>query len=214
MHREPSALFVCTCTIGPHETKPKPVDWVGAVFIGGAVAVFVFGVVEAPARGWTHPLSGAAWPPASRWPLLFAIVELRRDHPLLDVRLFREPDFTTGAVGITVSVLRQVRLLLRRMQYMQLVLGYSPIKTALALAPVAIPIVALGATMHLHSSQSRPAAGGAVGLLLIAAGLFSMRLLDAGSAYIEIGLAVADHQRRHRVVHGANDFGDHERRAR
>jgi hypothetical protein len=72
------------------------------------------------------------------------------------------------------------------MQYMQLILGYSPLKTAWALGPVAIPIVALGATMHLILPKVGLRLVVAVGLLLIAAGLFSMRYLHADSAYIEM----------------------------
>jgi hypothetical protein len=72
------------------------------------------------------------------------------------------------------------------MQYMQLILGYSPLQTAWALGPVAIPIVALGATMHLILPKVGLRLVVAVGLLLIAAGLFSMRYLHADSAYIEM----------------------------
>src|SRR5215217_3109661 len=57
-------LFIATATIGSsRDETATPLDWVGAVLIGAAVAVFVFGVVEAPVRGWTHPWSGAAWRP-------------------------------------------------------------------------------------------------------------------------------------------------------
>ncbi len=90
----------------------------------------------------------------------FAIVELRRKHPLLDVRLFRRPDFTTGSVGITFLFFANFGFFFVAMQYMQLILGYSPLQTAWALVPVAVPIMALGATMHLYSPEIGLAAGG------------------------------------------------------
>jgi hypothetical protein len=34
---------------------PPPLDLPGAVTIGAAVAVFVFGILQAPERGWTDP---------------------------------------------------------------------------------------------------------------------------------------------------------------
>jgi len=74
------------------------------------------------------------------------------------------------------------------MQYMQLILGYSPLQTAWALGPVAIPIVALGATMHLILPRVGLRLVVTVGLLLIAAGLFSIQFLQADSAYIELVL--------------------------
>jgi len=180
-------LFICTCTIrSSRDESARPVDWVGAVLIACAVAVFVFGVVEAPTRGWTHPAVWGCMSAGVALVLLFAIVELRRKYPLLDVRLFARPDFTTGAVGITFLFFANFGFFFVVMQYMQLILGYSPLQTAWALVPVAIPIVALGATMHLILPRVGLRLVVGVGLLLIAAGLFSMRYLHADSAYIEM----------------------------
>jgi EmrB/QacA subfamily drug resistance transporter len=182
-------LFVCTCTIrSSRDETATPVDWVGAVLIGGAVAIFVLGVVEAPVRGWTHPVVWGCMSAGVVLAIVFAFVELRRSHPLLDVRLFARPDFTTGSVGITFLFFANFGFFFIVMQYMQLILGYSPLQTAWALAPLAVPIVALGATMHLILPRVGLRLVVAVGLLLIAVGLFSMQYLEAGSAYIELVL--------------------------
>jgi MFS family permease len=170
-------LFLCTCT---------RLDWLGALLIGGAVAVFVFGVVEAPERGWTHP---AVWGCMTAGVLLaavFAMVELRRRHPLLDVRLFSRPDFATGSVGITFLFFANFGFFFVEMQYMQLILGYSPLQTAFALTPLAVPIMVLGATLHLYLPKVGLRVAVALGLFLIAAGLFAMRFLDAGSTYLDL----------------------------
>ncbi len=181
------ALFVCTCTIrSSRDETAAPVDWVGAVLIGGAVAVFVFGVVEAPVRGWTHPVVWGCMSAGVALAVVFAIVELRRRHPLLDVRLFTRPDFATGSVGITFLFFANFGFFFVVMQYMQLILGYSPLQTAWALAPLAVPIIALGATMHLILPRVGLRLVVTVGLLLIGAGLFSMRYLHADSSYIDL----------------------------
>src|SRR5260370_6464630 len=72
------------------------------------------------------------------------------------------------------------------MQSMQLILGYSPLQTAFALTPLAVPIMVLGATMHLYLPRIGLRVAVALGLFLIAVGLFSMRFLDAGSTYIDL----------------------------
>jgi Major Facilitator Superfamily len=161
-------------------------DWIGAVLIGGAVAVFVFGVVEAPVRGWTHPIVWGCTAAGVVLAGVFTVVELRRRHPLLDVRLFVRPDFATGAVGITFLFFANFGFFFVAMQYMQLILGYSPLQTAFALTPLAVPIMALGATMHLYLPRVGLRIAVAFGLFLIAAGLFGMRFLDAGSTYIDL----------------------------
>jgi predicted MFS family arabinose efflux permease len=181
------ALFLCTCTIrSSRDETATPVDWVGAVLIGGAVAIFVFGVVEAPVRGWSHPIVWGCMAAGVALAVAFAMVELRRRHPLLDVRLFIRPDFATGSIGITFLFFANFGFFFVVMQYMQLILGYSPLETAWALGPVAVPIIVLGATMHLILPRVGLRLVVSVGLFLMAIGLFSMKYLEADSAYIEL----------------------------
>ena len=129
---------------------------------------------------------GGAWPPVSHSRSMFAAVELRRRHPLLDVRLFGRPDFATGAIGITFLFFANFGFFFVAMQYMQLVMGYSPLTTAFALTPLALPIMVLGATMHLYLPKIGLRVAVALGLLLIGAGLFCMRFLDADSTYFDL----------------------------
>lgn len=179
-------MFILTCTIGSsRDERATPIDWVGAVFIGAAVAVFVFGVIEAPYRGWTNPLVWGCMAAGVALAVVFALVELRRPHPLLDIRLFGRPDFATGAVGITFLFFANFGFFFVAMQYMQLILGYSPLGTAFALVPLAVPILILGATLHLYLPKIGLRVAVAAGLLLIAVGLFCMRMLDADSSYLE-----------------------------
>jgi EmrB/QacA subfamily drug resistance transporter len=181
------ALFIATCTIASsRDETATPLDWIGAVLIGAAVAVFVFGVVEAPERGWTHPVVWGCMAAGVVLAVGFALVQLRRRHPLLDVRLFSRPDFATGAVGITFLFFANFGFFFVSMQYMQLILGYSPLQTAFALTPLAVPIMALGATMHLYLPRVGLRIAVALGLFLMGAGLFCMRFFDAGSTYIDL----------------------------
>jgi EmrB/QacA subfamily drug resistance transporter len=181
------ALFICTCTIrSSRDETATPIDGIGAVLIGAAVAIFVYGVIEAPVRGWTHPVVWGCMATGVALALTFGVVELRRRHPLLDIRLFGRPDFATGSIGITILFFANFGFFFIAMQYLQLILGYSPLQTAFALAPLAVPIMILGATMHLYLPKIGLRIAVATGLFLIGAGLFTMRYLDAGSSYIDL----------------------------
>ena len=96
------------------------------------------------------------------------------------------PYFATGSVGITFLFFANFGFFFVSMQYMQLILGYSPLQTAFALTPLAIPIMVLGATMHLYLPKVGLRIAVALGLFLIGAGLFCMRTLDAGSTYLNL----------------------------
>ncbi|WP_237569962.1 MFS transporter [Mycolicibacterium lacusdiani] len=182
-----AVLFVLTLTVSSsRDENATPLDWRGAALIGGAVAVFVFGVVEAPVRGWTDPLVYGCMAAGLVLAAAFAVVELRLPHPLLDVRLFGRPDFATGAVGITILFFANFGFFFVSIQYIQLVMGYSALKTAVAVAPLIGPVLILSATNNWYLPRLGLRLVLTVGLILIAAGLMSMRLLEIDSPYLQL----------------------------
>ena len=177
-------IFVLACTVqSSRDEKATPLDWVGAALIASAVAVFVYGVLEAPARGWTHQLVCGSMGAGAVLAVAFGFVEARRRHPLLDVRLFRKPDFATGSATITVFFLAMFGFFFLIMQYIQLVMGYSPITTALALSPLMVPMLTLSALAHWYLPRMGLRLVVFVGLLLISVGFLCLRVLQLHSPY-------------------------------
>ncbi|WP_283632265.1 MFS transporter [Mycolicibacterium poriferae] len=180
-------MLVLTGTIGSsRDESATPIDWLGASLIGVAIAVLVLGVVEAPAQGWGDPLVVGCLAAGVILGGAFAIVELRRRHPLLDVRLFARADFATGAVGITFLFFANFGFFYIVMQFMQLVMDYTPLQTAFALAPLALPVLILSATVHLYLPRLGLRGSASIGLLLLAGGLFLMRFLTADATFIDL----------------------------
>ena len=181
-----AGLFALTCTVSSsRDDTTAPLDWGGGILIGAGIAVFVLGVVEAPVRGWSHPMVWGAMGSGAALAAAFAVVQLRRRHPLLDVRLFTNPEFATGAAGVTFLFFANFGYFFVSMQYIQLVMGYSAIQTAIALCPLMIPVLALGATTHLYLPRVGLRRCVSTGLLVIAAGLMCMRLLEVDSSYYD-----------------------------
>jgi EmrB/QacA subfamily drug resistance transporter len=177
-------IFVLACTVSSsRDDKATPLDWAGAGLIAGAVAVFVFGVLEAPARGWSHPLVCGSMAAGVALAIVFGFVEMRRRHPLLDVRLFRRPDFATGSATITVFFMALFGFFFVIMQYIQLVMGYSPIKTAFALSPLMVPMLTLSVLSQWYLPRMGLRRVVFIGLLLIATGFLWMRVLRIDSPY-------------------------------
>jgi MFS family permease len=177
-------IFALTLTIASsRDVDAKPLDWRGALVIGGAVATLVFGILEAPARGWTHPLVVISIAIGLLLGLAFGFVEVRQRYPLLDVRLFAVPAFATGAATITVFFLSMFGYLFLLMQYMQMILGYSPNKTALALSPIMGPMLVLSVLSFWYLPRLGLRAVVFSGLLLIATGAICMLGIKLGSPY-------------------------------
>ncbi|MBA9003143.1 MFS transporter [Thermomonospora cellulosilytica] len=123
---------------------------------------------------------------------VFAALFVRRQNrlaaPLLDLRLFRVRAFR-GALGTLLAgqfIWGGVFLLLS--QYVQLVLGESPIGTGLWLLPATIVMAAAALVVPGLAARHRPDLVIAGGLLVAAAGFVLLGLLDAGSGR---GLLVA-----------------------
>ncbi|WP_199253901.1 MFS transporter [Mycolicibacterium mengxianglii] len=180
-------LFAFTCTVSSsRDENATPLDWPGAGLTAAAVAVFVFGIIEAPVRGWADPLVCGCLAAGVMLAGGFALVELRRRHPLLDVRLFGNPQFATGAVGITFLFFANFGFFFVAIQYIQLVMGYSALLTAFALCPLMVPVLLLGATNGWYLPRVGLRLVLFVGLLLIATGLLCMRLLEVDSSYWDL----------------------------
>ncbi|MGI5399967.1 MFS transporter [Streptomyces sp. CA-135486] len=77
---------------------------------------------------------------------LFVRRQRRRAHPLIDMRMFARAAFSTSVGCIILAMLALVGLELIAVQYLQLVLGLSPLETGLRLLPLTFAAMAAGAT--------------------------------------------------------------------
>ncbi|MGB6206545.1 MFS transporter [Mycobacterium sp.] len=177
-------IFGLACTVSTsRDDEATPLDWPGAVLIACAVAIFVFGMLEAPARGWANPLIWGSMATGVVLAAVFGSVEMRRRHPLLDVRLFRRPDFATGSATITVFFMAMFGFFFVIMQYIQLVMDYSPIQTAFALSPLMAPMLTLSVLSPWYLPRMGLRLVVFLGLLLISAGFLWMGGLQIHSQY-------------------------------
>lgn len=180
-------IFVTGFTISSsRETERPPLDLPGTGLIAAAVGLFVLGTIEAPQRGWLDPVVLGLLVGGLAAAAAFALVELRRKRPLLDVRLFANRAFGSGSMSLLLQFLASLGLFFLVVQYLQLVLNYSPLQSALALAPIAVPVVAMSAVMPMLIPHVglRPLL--ASGSALLGLGILLLVRLDAHSSYAEV----------------------------
>src|SRR4029077_3939318 len=68
---------------------------------------------------------------------LFVVRELRTRYPMFNVRFFRDPRFTAASVTVMLTFLALIELVVLGTQYLQFVLGYSPLQAGLRTLPFA-----------------------------------------------------------------------------
>jgi EmrB/QacA subfamily drug resistance transporter len=185
-----AALVAATRFAPDSKLDRARLDAVGGVLSALGLSGLVYGIIEGPARGWTDPVTLAAFGAALVLLAAFVAWELRREEPLLDPRLFRLRGFGAGAASVAVQFFALFGFIFVILQYVQFVLGYSPLEAGLALAPIAVVMMVLSPRVPRLLEHFGPARVGPVGLLLMAGGfaVFSTAGVDSGYALVLAGL--------------------------
>ncbi|MFF8309248.1 MFS transporter [Streptomyces lydicus] len=182
---------------GTDSVKGSPVariDWPGAALFTACAGALTYGLMRGGERGWTERGTLVSLVGAGLALLVFVVVERRVRRPLLDLGLLRRPAF---------AVLMAAALLLQAAAFpyltfvglwVQNVLGLSPVQAGLAVTPMALTSLLVGALGGRHLQRMAPQLPVGIGLLLVGAGaLLPYALLGAGSGWAALvpGLAVS-----------------------
>ena len=173
------ATLLLTVTIGSSkDDDPGAFDIIGSVTSMLAVAGVVFGLLEAPTRGWSDPLILVTLIGGLILGVVFVLIELRRTSPLLDVRLFRNRAFASGSLSVALQFFASFGVFYLILLLVQLVFGYSPLKSAFALIPMVVGVgvfalVGNWVAVRFHSLRIVLAVGIAcAGLGVLSIGIF------------------------------------------
>lgn len=144
-------------------------DVAGAALLVAAVLPLVYGIKSFASSG--PLLQAAAWSAAGlAVGALFVRRQLRISDPLMDLRLFRLPAFSAGLGAQFLAVVAMAGTQLLVVQYLQAVLGLSPLQAGLC----AVPSIVLGIAATLGAPRLvrrvRPAVVVAAGLAAASAG--------------------------------------------
>ena len=130
-------------TLMPESKAPwqKP-DLLGAILSAAGMTALVGWIIELPARG----AFGGSEPVLLGVALIaltgFVVWENVTEDPMVPLVLFKHRDFSGGSLSLALVEVGTGGLLLVLTQYLQFVLGYSPVKAGLAFVPLAIAALA------------------------------------------------------------------------
>src|SRR5438105_3049560 len=120
------------------DDREPSLDPVGALLSIAGLGALIYAIIEAPTRGWLSIGTVGAFWIAVLILVAFARWELRHPEPMLDLRFFRNPQFAAATSTITLIFFVMFGMIFTMTQYLQSVLGYSPLGAGARMLPWAV----------------------------------------------------------------------------
>src|SRR5919201_1536528 len=160
-------------------------DLASAALSLGAVLLVIFGIKQTAQDGLSA-LSGASVVVGIVLGVVFARRQIGLADPFVDVRLFRVPAFSASLATYAFAILVLFGGFLFLPQYLQLVLGLSPLEAGLWTPPWALGFVVGSNLTPVIARRFRPAPVMVGGLALATVGFLVFTQIDAASGFAAI----------------------------
>jgi EmrB/QacA subfamily drug resistance transporter len=168
------------------DATASPLDPVGALLSIVGLSALVYAIIEGPNHGWLSAASVTWFTGAAAVLLLFGIWEWRVRHPMLDLRLFRDRRFAVSSGGITLVFFAMFGTFFIFSQYLQFVLGYTPLGAAVRLLPFSAVMVTVAPQTPKLVARFGANRVASFGLGLVAAGMVTMIFYATDSPYWQV----------------------------
>lgn len=162
---------------GPTD-RSKPLDVFGFATIAVGLFAFLLALEKGSTWGWDSYAVLGLLALATNMVLLWVVIELQVEHPLLNLRVFLNATYVKSAIVIGVLMVGLFSMLFYLPQFLQVVQGYTPWNTGVLVLPQALVLVVLmplAGQIYDVIGARWPAA---VGMTLAGTGLLLMSRLN------------------------------------
>jgi EmrB/QacA subfamily drug resistance transporter len=183
------AAFVLAVWATEESRDPSVVrrlDVPGLITSAVALVSLTYALIEGHDKGWTSALILGAFALAAAAGTAFALVESRTAHPMVEMRLFRSRVFAGGTVTMMLWAFGIFGIYFFTSIYLQTILGFSPTMAGLAFVPMALCLAATASLAAPVSRVLRPNQTVALGMAVMAVGLYLFSRLGGGASYASL----------------------------
>ena len=136
------ALVFGIAFLEPHrDNPPGPFDLRGFVLSASGLAMLMYGVSEGPFKSWSSPLILTMICLGAVLLVILVLVEGRSDHPLIDVKLFKDHLFRSSTAVMVLGSLGFFGVMFTVALFFQDGLGLSALQSGLNTFPEAIGVM-------------------------------------------------------------------------
>jgi EmrB/QacA subfamily drug resistance transporter len=182
-------IGIAVLLIGPRyisESRRRPgrLDLGGALTSTGGMSALVYAFIKASSNGWSDPLTLAAFAAAAVLLAAFVVIESRSAQPITPLRLFADRSRAASYVVRLLLVAGMFGMFFFLTQFVQEVLGLSPLLAGLAFLPMTAMLFGVSrlAPVLIPRFGAKPLM--VAGLIPAVTGMAWLGQLTAGSSYL------------------------------
>lgn len=177
------AVLAGTKTLVEAERDSGKLDVPGAITGTGGLLALVYGITRGGEHSWTDGITLASFAAAVVLLTVFLVIQTRTAHPMMPLRLFKDRNRSGSYATMLFIGSGMFATFYFLTLYMQLILGYSAVKTGFAFLPFSLGMgIAAGVSSKLIAKVPPRAIAGP-GLLVAAVGMFWFATLEWDSSY-------------------------------
>jgi EmrB/QacA subfamily drug resistance transporter len=169
---------------GGRPVRRPRLDIPGTLLASAGLFALVYGFADAASDGWSSPMTWGFLAGAAALLSLFTWWQAKASHPLLPLRVLTDRNRGASFIMLALSGAGMFGVFLFLTYYLQVSLGYTPVKTGLAFLPM---VGALMVAAQLASNALVPRFGPKTvvpaGAVIAAAGLAMLTRLGLSSGY-------------------------------
>lgn len=190
------AIGITACVfLLPETTDPSSpkVDVASTALTAAGLGALIYGIIEAPVRGWGDPLILGTFGGAAVLVATLVLRERNMLRPMLDMSLLRNRGFLLNTIAATLVMFVLSGLMFVLPQYLQAVLGHEAFGTGLRMLPMmgGLLVAARGAEPVVRKFGPRAVISAGLVVLAFAAILGSRTTAESGYGFTALWLTIA-----------------------
>jgi hypothetical protein len=166
------------------ERRSGRFDVAGALSSTAGMVALVYGLVRSAEAGWSDPLTVGTLVAGVVLLALFVLNEWRAAQPIMPLRLFASRERTGAYLGRLLFLGGMLGFWFYVTQYLQGVLGFSPLETGFAFLPTTVVNFAVALAVPWLTRRLGNARLLAGGILVAAIGMAWLSRVSADSSYL------------------------------
>lgn len=179
-------IFNQYLTPNSRDEKKTPIDWLGGILSTAGLLGLVYGIIESPSLGLASPQILASFGVGIIGIATFIWWQLHNKHPMLDMKLFRQPAFAISALSIMLTFFALMGVFFSISQLFQLVMGYGTLESSFRLLPMMMLMMLTSPFVPNIVKKIGTRWTVSSGLVLVSLAFLSMSLWPAAPQYWQV----------------------------